>query len=196
MDRTIVTADEYFRKVDRWRDEVKTLRTIILDSPLTEELKWATPCYTFQKHNVVLINRFKDYCALAFFKGALLNDPDGILVKPGANTRAARIVKFTSVGEIVEKEPVLKAYIRAAIELERAGLKVDFSENRVLEFPEELKNKFEEDPDLAAAFHALTPGRQRAYTLYFSAPKQSKTRDSRIEKYVPRILDGKGMNDR
>jgi len=196
MDRTIVTADEYFRKVDRWRDEVKTLRTIILDSPLTEELKWATPCYTFQKHNVVLINRFKDYCALAFFKGALLNDPDGILVKPGANTRAARIVKFTSVGEIVEMEPVLKAYIREAIELEQAGLKVDFSENRVLEFPEELKNKFEEDPDLAAAFHALTPGRQRAYTLYFSAPKQSKTRDSRIEKYVPRILDGKGMNDR
>ena len=104
MDRTIATADEYFRKVDGWRDEVKTLRTIILDSPLTEELKWATPCYTFQKHNVVLISRFKDYCALAFFKGALLNDPDGILVKPGANTRAARIVKFTSVGEIVEKE--------------------------------------------------------------------------------------------
>jgi uncharacterized protein YdeI (YjbR/CyaY-like superfamily) len=168
---------------------------IILDCQLTEELKWGWPCYTFQKSNIVLINGFKEYCALLFFKGALLNDANGILIKIGENTQAGRQIRFTNVREIVEMEPILKAYIYEAIEVEKAGLKVNFKKNTELIFPEEFQNKLDENPALKTAFDALTPGRQRAYNLYFSAPKQSKTRESRVEKCMQQILNGKGLND-
>ena len=172
------------------------LRKILLDCGLTEELKWAVPCYTFEKSNIVLMSAFKEYCALGFFKGALLKDANGILEKPGENTQAARQIRFTNVRDIVEMEPVLKAYINEAIEVQKAGLKVDFKEKTELVFPEELQKKLDETPVLKTAFEALTPGRQRGYILYFSAPKQSKTRVSRVEKCMPKILDGKGLNDR
>jgi len=174
---------------------LEKLRMIILDCQLTEELKWGVPCYTFQKSNIVLINGFKEYCALLFFKGALLNDANGILNKIGENTQAGRQIRFTNVREIVEMETILKAYIYEAIEVEKAGLKVNFKKNTELIFPEEFQNKLDENPALKTAFDALTPGRQRAYNLYFSAPKQSKTRESRIEKCMQQILNGKGLND-
>src|SRR6202047_1915168 len=167
---------------------------IILDCQLTEELRWGKPCYTFQKKNLVLIIGFKEYCALLFCKGALLNDANGILEKPGENTQAARRIPFTNVREIVEMEPILKAYIHEAIEAEKAGLKVNFKKNPE-PIPEELQKKLDEIPALKAAFDALTPGRQRAYILYFSGAKQSKTRESRVEKCMPQILNGKGLND-
>jgi len=195
MKKTNPKADEYFGKVNRWQEELEKLRTIVLDCELTEEFKWRVPCYTFQKGNVVIINGFKDRCVLSFFKGALLNDANGILVKPGENTQAARLVQFTSVQEIAEMEPILKAYIYEAIEVEKAGLKVNFKKNTELTLPEELQNKLEEAPALKSAFDALTPGRQRAYVLYISAAKQSGTREARVERYIPRILDGKGIND-
>lgn len=185
-------VDDYLSKVDKWQDELKQLRAILLDCMLTEELKWGSPCYTFQGSNVSIIGGLKDHCVLSFFKGALLNDPEGILEKPGDNTRSARVIPFTNVRQIIKMEPILKAYIHEAIEVEKAGLKVDFKKEPV---PEELQQKMNEHPAFKAAFNALTPGRQRAYILYFSAPKQSKTRVSRIEKYMQRILDGKGMND-
>ncbi|MBA4462864.1 MAG: YdeI/OmpD-associated family protein [Nitrosopumilaceae archaeon] len=177
-------------------EELKQLRTILLDCGLTEELKWGVPCYTFQNSNIVLMSAFKEYCALGFFKGALLKDANGILDKPGENTQAARQIRFTNVREIVEMEPVLKAYIDEAIEVEKAGLKVDFKKTLEFEIPEEFQNKLDEIPALKTAFEALTPGRQRAYLLYFSQPKQSKTRESRVEKCMPQILDGKGLHDR
>jgi uncharacterized protein YdeI (YjbR/CyaY-like superfamily) len=189
-------VDAYLSKANKWQEESERLRMITLDCQLTEELKWGKPCYTFQKSNIVLIQGFKEYCALLFFKGALLNDPNGILVKPGESTQAGRQIRFTDVREIVEMEPILKAYIREAIEVEKAGLKVDYREKTELEFPEEFLRKLDENPALKAAFDALTPGRQRAYNLYFSAPKQSKTRESRVEKSMQQILDGKGLNDR
>jgi len=169
---------------------------IILDCRLTEELKWGKPCYTFEKRSIVIIIGFKEYCALLFFKGALLNDANDILIKPGENTQAGRQIRFTSVREIVEMEPVLKAYIYEAIEMEKVGLKVTLEKTTEFTIPEEFQNRLDEIPALKTAFDALTPGRQRAYILYFSAPKQSKTRESRVEKCMQQILDGKGLNDR
>ena len=169
---------------------------IILDCQLTEELKWGVPCYTFENKNIVLIHGFKEYCALLFVKGALLNDVKGILITQTENTQAARQIRFTNVREIVEMEPILKAYIFEAIEVEKAGLKVNFKKTTEFIIPEEFQNKLDEIPALKTAFEALTPGRQRAYILYFSASKQSKTRESRVEKCMQQILDGKGLNDR
>lgn len=181
-------------KVNNWPEELEKLRMIVLDCGLTEELKWGVPCYTFQKSNVLIISAFKEYCSLSFFKGALLKDAHRILEKPGENTQAGRLVKFTNVKQIVEIEPVLKEYIYEAVEAEKAGLKVNTKKNPE-PIPEELQNKFEDIPALKTAFDALTPGRQRAYILHFSAPKQSKTRVSRIEKCMEKILAGKGLND-
>src|ERR1700675_3858679 len=187
-------VDGYLSKAEKWQEEFEKLRMIILNWQLTEELKWGKPCYTFQKSNIVILQGFKEFCALLFAKGALLNDPNGILKKPGENTQAARRIPFTNVREIVEMEPILKAYINEAIEAEKAGLKVNFKKNPE-PIPEELQNKLDEIPALKTAFDALTPGRQRAYILYFSAPKQSKTRESRVEKCKERILNGRGLND-
>ena len=188
-------VDGYLRKAKKWQEELKKLRMIILDCQLTEELKWGKPCYTFQKSNIVIIQGFKEYCALLFFKGALLNDANGILIKPGKNTQAGRQIRFTNVREIVEMETILKAYIYEAIEVEKAGLKVNFKKTTEFIIPEEFQNRLDEIPALKTAFDALTPGRQRAYILYFSAPKQSKTRESRVEKCMQQILNGKGLND-
>jgi len=188
-------VDFYFSKAKSFQEEIRKLRIIILDCQLTEELKWGVPCYTFQKSNIVLIHVFKGYCALLFFKGALLNDANNILIQQTKNVQAGRQVRFTNVREIVEMEPILKAYVYEAIEVDKAGLKVDFKKNTALIFPEEFKNKLAEMPALKNAFDALTPGRQRAYNLYFSAPKQSTTRVSRIEKCMQQILNGKGLNE-
>ena len=185
-------VDGYLRRAKKWQEELKKLRMIILDCQLTEELKWGVPCYTFQKSNIVLIHGFKEFCALLFCKGALLKDPNGILKTFG--WQAARRIPFTNVREIVEMEPILKAYIHEAIEAEKAGLKVNFKKNPE-PIPEEFQNKLDEIPALKTAFDALTPGRQRAYILYFSAPKQSKTRESRVEKCMQQILNGKGLDD-
>jgi uncharacterized protein YdeI (YjbR/CyaY-like superfamily) len=186
-------VDGYLRKAKKWQEELKRLRMIILDCQLTEEVKWRIPCYTFKTRNIVLINGFKECCVLGFVKGVLLNDASGILVKPGENTRAGRLIRFTNVREIVEMEPILKAYIYEAIEVEKAGLKVNPKKNPE-PIPEEFQTKLDEIPALKTAFDALTPGRQRAYILYFSAPKQSKTRESRVEKCMQQILNGKGLN--
>lgn len=186
-------VDVCISKAKKWQKEMKMLRTIVLDCGLTEELKWYQPCYTFQEHIVALISGFKDYCALAFFKGVLLKDTNRILIKPGANSQAVRQIRFTNVREVVEMAPILKAYIHEAIEVEKAGLKV--KKNTKLVIPEEFRNRLDEIPALKTAFDALTPGRQRGYILYFSAPKQSKTRESRIEKCKRKILNGKGLYD-
>jgi uncharacterized protein YdeI (YjbR/CyaY-like superfamily) len=188
-------VDFYFSKAQKWLEELEKLRMIVLDCQLNEELKWGVPCYTFQKSNIVLIHVFKEYCALLFFKGALLNDTNGILIQQTENVQSARQIRFTNVLEIVEMEPILKAYIYEAIEVEKAGLKVNFKKNTELVFPEEFQNKLDENPALKTAFDTLTPGRQRAYNLYFSAPKQSKTRELRVEKCMQQILNGKGLND-
>jgi uncharacterized protein YdeI (YjbR/CyaY-like superfamily) len=188
-------VDGYIGKNKKWQEELEKLRTIVLDCGLTEEVKWKVPCYTFENSNIVLIHVFKEYCALLFIKGALLKDPIGILIQQTKNTQAARQIRFTNVEEIVEMEPILKAYINEAIEVEKAGLEVDFKETSEFTIPEELQNKFDEIPALKTAFEALTPGRQRGYILYFSSAKQSKTRASRVEKYMQQILDGKGLND-
>ena len=188
-------VDFYFNKAKKWQEEIAQLRMIVLDTGLTEELKWGAPCYTFQESNILIIQGFKEFCALLFAKGALVNDPQGFLEKPGENTQAARRMPFTNVREIARMEPVLKAYIHEAIEAERAGLKVEFKTNPE-PVPEELQTRLDESPALKTAFGALTPGRQRAYILYFSGAKQSKTRDSRIEKWIPQIIEGKGLNDR
>ena len=188
-------VDEFIKKSRQWQEEFTQLRRIVLDCQLTEELKWGVPCYVFEKTNIVLLHGFKEYCAILFVKGALLKDLKGILVQQTENVQSARQVRFTSVDEIVELEPVLKAYIREAIEVEKAGLKVTLKETTAFNMPEEFQRKLDEIPDLKTAFEALTPGRQRAYLLYFSAPKQSKTRESRVEKFMPQILNGKGLND-
>ena len=189
-------VDFYFNKAKHWQEEIEQLRTIVLDCGLTEELKWGCPCYTFQKSNIVLIHVFKEYCALLFFKGALLKDARGILVQQTQNVQAARQIRFTNVREIVEMEPILKAYIYEAIEAEKAGLEVNFKAITELIHPEEFQKQLDENPGLKAAFEALTPGRQREYNLYFLAPKQSKTRESRVKKCMQQILNGKGLNDR
>ncbi|KAF6585920.1 YdeI/OmpD-associated family protein [Paenibacillus sp. EKM211P] len=188
-------VDVYLDKVKKWQAEMEKLRAIMLDCQLTEELKWGKPCYMFQNSNIAIIQGFKEHCALMFFKGALLNDPNGILIKPGEDTQAGRQIRFTNVEGIVEMEAILKDYINEAIEVEKAGLKVDFKKNTELIFPEEFQAKLDEDPALKTAFAALTPGRQRAYIMHFAAPKQSKTRESRIEKCMQDILAGKGLND-
>ena len=187
--------DLYFSKAKKWQEEMNKLRSIVLDCGLKEELKWRQPCYIFQKSNIVIIGGFKEYCVLSFFKGALLNDANGILVKPGENTQAGRQIRFTNVREIVEMEAILKAYIYEAIEVEKSDLKVNFKKTSEFIIPEEFQNKLDEIPSLKNAFNALTPGRKRGYLLYFSAAKQSETRKSRVEKYMQRILDGKGFND-
>jgi uncharacterized protein YdeI (YjbR/CyaY-like superfamily) len=196
MSRVNPKVDLFLSKAQQWREEFEKLRTIILDCGLTEELKWGVPCYTFEKSNIVLIHGFKEYCAILFVKGALLKDAEGILITQTENTQAARQIRFTSVREIVEMEPILKAYIYEAIEVEKAGLKVDFKKTSEYTIPEEFQSKLDEIPALKTAFEALTPGRQRAYLLYFSQPKQSKSRVSRVERYMQQILDGKGLNDR
>ena len=188
-------VDLYLSKAPQWQPEMERLRTIALECGLTETLKWGVPCYTYQNSNILLISGFKAYCALSFFKGALLKDEHHLLAKPGENTQSARLIRFTQMQEISEKEAILKAYITEAIEVEKAGIKVSFSDNIALNFPEELQKKFDENTDFKKAFEALTPGRQRAYNLYFSQPKQAKTRESRIEKYMQQILDGKGIHD-
>jgi len=188
-------VDKYLSKAKKWQEEFEKLRTIILDCQLTEELKWGCPCYTFQEKNIVLIHGFKEYCALLFFKGALLKDAKGILIQQTENVQAARQIRFTNVREIVKMDRILKSYIYEAIEVEKAGLKVNFKKNAELIFPEEFQKKLVKNPALKTAFNALTPGRQRAYNLYFSAPKQSKTRESRVEKCMRQILNGKGLND-
>lgn len=188
-------VDFYFDKAEKWKKEIEKLRTIVLDCGLTEELKWGCPCYTFQETNVVLIHTFKEYCALLFFKGALLNDPNGILVQQTKNVQAARQIRFTHLKEIVQQERILKTYLYEAIEVERAGLKVKLKKTSDFRIPEEFQKKLNKMPALKKAFEALTPGRQRAYIFYFSQAKQSKTREARVEKYVPQILDGKGLDD-
>lgn len=188
-------VDEFMSKAAKWREEMEQLRAIALDCGLTEEFKWGKPCYTHNDKNIVIIQPFKGYCALLFIKGALLKDASGILVKQTENVQAGRQARFTDAGEIAGMEAVLKAYIDEAVEAEKAGLEIDFKKSTESDIPEELRNKFEENPALKTAFYALTPGRQKAYILYFSQPKQSATRESRIEKYTQQILSGKGMND-
>jgi uncharacterized protein YdeI (YjbR/CyaY-like superfamily) len=188
--------DPYFDKLKMWKEEFALLRDIVLDCGLTEEFKWMHPCYTFENKNIVLIHGFKQYCALLFHKGALLKDPHGILVQQTKNVQAARQIRFTDAKQIEDMQLILKAYIDEAVEVEKAGLEVNFKKHTEYDIPEELQNKFTEIPDLKKAFEALTPGRQKAYLLYFSQPKQSKTREARIEKYLPHILSGKGLNDK
>ncbi|HSN10356.1 MAG TPA: YdeI family protein [Hanamia sp.] len=188
-------VDFFFSKPGKWQKEYEQLRMIIPDCGLTEELKWGQPCYTFQNKNIVLIHGFKEYCALLFFKGALLQDTKGILIQQTENVQSARQVRFNHVQEIVKLAPTLKAYVYEAIEVEKAGLKVTLKKTTEYKVPEEFQNKLNKNPALKKAFEALTPGRQRAYLFYFSQPKQSKTRESRIEKCISPILSGKGLND-
>ncbi|GAB2566132.1 YdeI/OmpD-associated family protein [Spirosoma areae] len=188
-------VDFYFNKAKNWQEELEQLRTIVLDCGLTEELRWGVPCYTFQKRNIVLLHVFKDYCALLFVKGALLNNSREILIAQTENTQAARQLRFTNVREIAEMEASLKAYIYEAIDVERVGLKVTYKKNSEFIIPEEFQHKLNENPALKTAFNTLTPGRQRAYILYFSAPKQAKTRQSRVEKCMQQIFNGKGINE-
>jgi uncharacterized protein YdeI (YjbR/CyaY-like superfamily) len=188
-------VDFYFNEAEKWQAELKQLRSIILDCGLTEELKWGTPCYTLQKRNIVLMHHFKEYCALMFFKGALLDNSNGVLIQQSENTQATRHIRFTNVKEIIEMENVLKACIYEAIEVEKAGLKVILKKTSEYPVPEEFQKKLDEIPALKTAFETLTPGRQRAYLLHFSQAKQSKTRESRVEKYIEQILNGKGLDD-
>lgn len=188
-------VDFYFSKADKWQSATEQLRKIILSCGLTEELKWGSPCYTFQKSNIVLIHVFKEYCAVLFFKGALLKDPHELLVQQTVNVQAARQVRFTGKKEITTLAEKLKTYIYEAIEIEKAGLKVPLKKTGAFVMPEEFKTILDKNNELKKAFNALTPGRQRGYLLHFTAPKQSKTRELRIEKNIPHILAGKGLND-
>ena len=188
-------VDWYFSKNERWEKEINKLRKIILDCGLDEELKWGCPCYTYQNRNIVLIHVFKEYCAVLFFKGSLLNDADDIMIQQTKNVQAARQARFTNIREVVAKEKILKAYIYEAIEIEKAGLQVKLKKTTEFNMPEEFQKKLDKKPALKKAFDALTPGRQRGYLLYFSAAKQSKTREARIEKYTKQILSGRGLND-
>lgn len=188
-------VDAYYSGAEEWQDELATLRRIVLDRGLAEEWKWRIPVYTNQNKNVVAVSALKESCVLSFFKGVLLQDTHGILTLPGPNSRTARVIRFTSVAEIVERKPILDAYLDEAAEIEKAGLKVDLKESSEIIIPEELQQTFADDPVFQTAFESLTPGRQRGYLLHFSAPKQSKTRYARIEECLPRILDGKGLHD-
>ncbi|HEX2944641.1 MAG TPA: YdeI family protein [Clostridia bacterium] len=188
-------VDEFLSRTAKWQKELERLRMILLGCQLTEEIKWGKPCYTFRNSNIALIHGFKEYCAILFFKGALLRDTQGILVQQTENVQAGRQVRFVSVEEIAAIETILKEYIYEAVEVEKAGLGINLKKETEFKIPEELQNKFDESPALQAAFKSLTPGRQRAYILYFSQPKQSKTRESRVEKCIPNILGGKGLND-
>ena len=195
MNKTNPKVDFYFKKARQWQEEYEKLRTIVLECKLTEELRWGCPCYTSEKKNIVLIHGFKQYCALLFFKGALLKDPKGILIRQTENVQAARQIRFTNVKEIVKLKSTLKAYINQAIEVEKAGLKVPLKKTTEFAIAEEFQSKLDKNPALKTAFAALTPGRQRAYLLHFSSAKQSKTRAHRVEKSLPQILKGKGMDD-
>jgi uncharacterized protein YdeI (YjbR/CyaY-like superfamily) len=188
-------VDFFFNKAEKWQEAYSKLRSIVLECGLNEELKWGVPCYTFQNSNVVLIHGFKEYCALLFHKGALLNDTNGILIQQTENVQAARQIRFSNVQEIIEQEPILKAYIYEAIEVEKAGLKVELKKSSEFKMAIEFQTKLDENATLKTAFEALTPGRQRAYLLHFSAPKQAQTREKRVEKCMQDILDGKGLND-
>ncbi len=188
-------VDAFLNRSTQWQEEFEQLRMIILECPLTEGLKWGVPCYSFQEKNIVLIHGFKEYCAVLFMKGALINDVHGVLIQQTENVQSARQIRFTNVKEIIKLKSVLKSYINEAIEIEKAGLKVSFKAATEYPVAEEFQQKLDELPALQAAFDALTPGRQRGYLLYFSAPKQSKTRASRVEKSMQQIMDGKGLND-
>ncbi|MCE4048884.1 MULTISPECIES: YdeI/OmpD-associated family protein [Bacillaceae] len=194
--KTNPKVDEFLNKAKTWQEEYRILRNIILDCELTEDFKWMHPCYTLNDKNVVLIHGFKEYVALLFHKGALIKDPQGILVQQTENVQAARQIRFTNVQQIIDMEAVLKAYIKEAIAVEEAGLEVELKKNEEYSMPEELQIKFAEIPALKSAFEGLTPGRQRAYLLHFSQAKQAKTRAARVDKYVQHILDGKGLNDK
>lgn len=188
-------VDFYFTKAKQWQDEYIKLRNIVLDSGLTEELKWGVPCYTYNGTNVVLIHGFKEYCALLFHKGVLLKDTKKLLIQQTENVQSARQMRFTNIRQIIDLEPVIKAYIQEAVEVEKAGLKVEMKETKEFKMPDEFKQVLDANPKLKKAFEALTPGRQRGYLLYFSSAKQAKTRQARIEKYMQPILDGKGLDD-
>lgn len=186
-------VDFYFSKSKKWQVELEQLRIIILDCGVTEQLKWGVPCYTFQQNNILLIHEFKEYCAMLFMKGGLLNDANNILIQQTEHVQAARQIRFTNVQEIIAMETTLKAYIYEAIEVEKAGLKVMLKKTEDFKIPIEFQQKLDEFSDLKTAFEALTPGRQRAYIFHFSQPKQCKTREARVEKNIPRILNGKGV---
>jgi uncharacterized protein YdeI (YjbR/CyaY-like superfamily) len=195
MNRMNPKVDGLLKKAKKWNKEFETLREIVLDSPLTEEVKWGQACYTSDGRNIVLIHGFKEYCALLFFKGALLKDPKAILIQQTENVQSARQIRFTNVREIVAMKPILKAYVHEAIQVEKAGLKVKLKKTSDYKVPEEFQKKLGENPSLKKAFAALTPGRQRGYIFYFSAAKQPKTREARVEKCMPQILQGKGLDD-
>lgn len=196
MNRLNPKVDAFINKEKKWLQEFKKLREILLECDLTEEFKWRVPCYTFEKNNIVLIHGFKNYCAILFPKGVLLKDPDQILVIQTKNVQAARQIRFTNLQQIEQLESTIKAYVNEAIEVEKAGLKVEYKKTEEFNMPEEFQETLNEMPDLKTAFEALTPGRQRAYLLYFSAPKQSKTKVARIDKSIQRIFEGKGLNDK
>jgi uncharacterized protein YdeI (YjbR/CyaY-like superfamily) len=195
MNKKNPSVDGFIRKHKIWQAELEALRTIALDCPLIEEMKWRIPCYTFEGKNIVLISVLKEYCALSFVKGSLLKDSEGILAKPGENTQSGRLIRFTTASEISTIETTLKAYILEAIEIEKSGLEVEYKKLTDYPIPDEFRAKLDADPEYKAAFEALTPGRQKGYLLHFAAAKQSKTREARIEKYRQRILDGVGLND-
>ncbi len=189
-------VDFYFNKAKKWQEELEQLRWIVLDCGLVEVLKWGVPCYMHQKANIVLIHSFKDYCALLFVKGVLLRDTKDLLIQQTENVQSARQLRFTDIREIAKLKPTIKAYIHEAIEVEKAGLKVELKKSSEYRIPDEFKSRLDNNPALRTAFYALTPGRQRAYLLHFSAPKQSTTRESRVERSMDLILNGKGLNDR
>lgn len=188
-------ADFFFNKATQWQKEFKELRAIALETELVEDLKWGCPCYTYEEKNIFLIHGFKEYCALLFFKGALMKDPENILIQQTENVQAARQIRFTNLQQIIDLKEIIKSYLFEAIEVEESGAKIKMKKTKEFEMPEEFQQKLDENPELKEAFEALTPGRQRAYLLYFSSAKQSKTRAARIEKYIPEILNGKGLND-
>ena len=188
-------VDDFLKRATKWQEELTKLREIVLDSPLTEEFKWGQPCYTLEKKNVLIIHGFKEYCAILFINGALLKDPGGILIQQTEYVQAARQIRFTSLDQIIEREPMIRAYIQEAIANEKAGLQVNLKPTAEFKMPDEFRIRLDESPDLKIAFESLTPGRQRAYLFFFSAPKKSQTREARIEKCVPQILSGKGLND-
>lgn len=188
-------VDAFLQRADQWRTEFERLREILCECELTEALKWGNPCYMHEQSNIVLMHGFKEYCALLFFKGALMKDPKGILIQQTVNVQAARQIRFTGLEQIIDLEKTLKDYIHKAIEVEKSGLKVPQKTVSALEYPEEFQKVLEENPALDEAFKTLTPGRQRVYILYFSEPKQAKTREARVAKCLQRILEGKGLND-